>query len=176
MTQTNFTAGSTISSSAINANFDGISDGSDMHYNELSWTTYTPVMTGDGTTPVIGNGTITGRYCQIGTLVIGRIYFKMGSGTTFGSGQCYFSLPLNNSTTDYPTNHHYVGECYMEDFATTGCQGKAYILTTQQNKVYVTAITANTTYSQNAGCTGTVPFTWATNDYMTIEFMYEVDA
>lgn len=172
MTLVNFTPDNVVSSDDLDSNFAGIANGSEMGYN-TEWLIYNPIWASDGTQPSIGAGTLQGRYIKVGRLIIGRIHFKFGAGTSFGTGQIYFSLPEANSTVDYPTNHHYIGECYMEDFGTTGYQGKAYILSTRQNYVYVTAITANTTYSQNAGCTVSIPFTWSTNDYMTIEFMYE---
>lgn len=58
-----------------------------------AWTAYTPVWTAATTNPVIGNGTILGRYMKIGRTVIGHINLTMGSSTTYGAGDYSFTLP-----------------------------------------------------------------------------------
>lgn len=57
------------------------------------WATYTPTWTAATTNPVIGNGTITGRYRRIGTTGHIRIVIRPGSTTTFGSGSYSVDLP-----------------------------------------------------------------------------------
>ncbi|MFJ9313808.1 hypothetical protein ACIRN4_06405 [Pimelobacter simplex] len=58
-----------------------------------SWPTYAASWTASGTNPAIGNGSIAGRYIQIGKTVIFRVNISMGSTTTYGSGQYSVSLP-----------------------------------------------------------------------------------
>jgi hypothetical protein len=54
---------------------------------------YTPVWTSSGTAPSIGNGSITGKYSQVGDMLKGQITVTTGSTTSFGSGDYYFSIP-----------------------------------------------------------------------------------
>jgi hypothetical protein len=58
------------------------------------WQTYTPAWTASTTNPTLGNGTITGRYTQIGKTVHAMISVLLGSTTTVGSGSYSFSLPI----------------------------------------------------------------------------------
>jgi len=58
-----------------------------------AWQSYTVSWTAATTNPSIGNGTLTGRYVQIGKTVICSISLTMGSTTTYGSGNWSFSLP-----------------------------------------------------------------------------------
>lgn len=61
---------------------------------ETAWAAYTPAWTAATTNPTIGNGNISGRYQRIGKIVTGTISIAIGSTTTVGSGQYYFSLPV----------------------------------------------------------------------------------
>lgn len=146
-----------------------------MHYN-AAWTTFTPTWTCATTAPAIGNGTLTGRYIKVGRLVICHYKFVAGSTTTFGTGNWMFSLPFDNATTNYPTNHHAVGTAYLEDLATSGYDGFLRIVSTYQNKIWINCFNATGTYYGDSGCTNTVPFTWASGDYIMMEFMYEASS
>jgi hypothetical protein len=58
------------------------------------------VWTATTTNPTIGNGTLTGRYIQLGKLVIYRIYLVGGTTTTLGTGPAYFiTLPVASTGT-----------------------------------------------------------------------------
>jgi hypothetical protein len=61
-----------------------------------AWTPYTPVWTAS-TNPVLGNGTIIGRYMKFGRTVVCHINLVMGSTTTYGSGSYNFSLPFTSA-------------------------------------------------------------------------------
>ena len=58
------------------------------------WTAYTPSWTSSGTLPALGNGTAVGYYNQIGKSVDFRFTLTFGSTSTFGTGNYYFSLPI----------------------------------------------------------------------------------
>jgi hypothetical protein len=62
-----------------------------------SFSTYTPVWTASGTAPNIGNGTASGRWLQIGKLVVATAGLVFGSTTTFGTGSYYLSLPVTSA-------------------------------------------------------------------------------
>ncbi|MFG3426131.1 hypothetical protein [Streptomyces californicus] len=58
------------------------------------WTSYTPSWTSSGTAPVIGNGSIGGRYMKVGRTVHVFIALTWGSTTTPGSGNLSLGLPV----------------------------------------------------------------------------------
>ena len=70
-----------------------ISYGNLIDANAGTWQSYTVSWTAATTNPSIGNGTLSGRYTQIGKTVIGSISLTMGSTTTYGTGAWSFSLP-----------------------------------------------------------------------------------
>lgn len=63
------------------------------------WTTYTPTWTGVGSNPSLGNGTLTGRYAQVGHTVWFHVALTIGSTTTLGTGAWDFSTPVNSAAT-----------------------------------------------------------------------------
>lgn len=58
------------------------------------WGTFTPEWTAGTTNPSIGNGSIVGRYMQIGTTIFFSTMLTIGSTTNLGSGTYSFGLPL----------------------------------------------------------------------------------
>lgn len=58
------------------------------------WEAYTPTWTASPTTPVLGNGGLSGFWISAGKLVHYRIELRIGSTTTVGSGIYFFSLPV----------------------------------------------------------------------------------
>ena len=59
------------------------------------WTIYTPVLgSSDGIAPVLGNGSLTGRYAQIGKTVFVKIFFRAGSTTQRGTSFWTITLPV----------------------------------------------------------------------------------
>lgn len=55
---------------------------------------YTPTWTSNGTQPLIGNGTLRGRYAQIGKMVTAEMIFVVGSTSSLGSGIWFFGMPV----------------------------------------------------------------------------------
>lgn len=62
-----------------------------------AWTSYTPTWTAATTNPVLGNGTLVGRYMKIGRTVQYHINLIPGSTTTFGSGGYSFDMPATSA-------------------------------------------------------------------------------
>lgn len=60
----------------------------------IAWQSYTPAWTAATTNPVLGNGTITGRYMKHGRTCHISIRLVTGSTTTYGSGNYLFSVPV----------------------------------------------------------------------------------
>ena len=64
------------------------------------WAAYTPVLTASTTNPTLGNGTILGRYMQIGKTVWCSVRLAWGSTSTVGSGIYRITLPVT-AASDY---------------------------------------------------------------------------
>ncbi|MYZ38351.1 MULTISPECIES: hypothetical protein [unclassified Streptomyces] len=95
-----------------------------------AWTTYTPTFVSTGTAPVLGNGTLTGRYMKWGRTVMVFAQFTAGSTTTFGSGNLSIGLPVAGSAGSTPglldlqcsrtgSVNFAVGRCTLPSGATT---------------------------------------------------------
>jgi hypothetical protein len=92
-----------------------------------AWTSYTPAWTASTTAPVLGNGTIAGRYMKIGRTVICHINLVTGSTTTYGAGNYSFSLPVQAANAGASIVGHahllgtdrWVGEIVISPNATT---------------------------------------------------------
>lgn len=65
---------------------------------QSAWSTYSAAWTSSGTNPAIGNGSITGRYIQLGKTILFRVTITMGSSTTYGTGGYAVSLPVQGHT------------------------------------------------------------------------------
>jgi hypothetical protein len=131
-----------------------------------TWTAYTPVWTGAGSNPAIGNGVIEGRYVEINNLVVVKVRIGMGSTTTYGSGRYDVSLPVNyaNSTAFNTV----FGSAYFNDSS----------LATAVIGVTVAGASASTvTFRISAGgfgdVTPTSPFTFANGDAINLLAVYE---
>jgi hypothetical protein len=131
-----------------------------------AWTTYSPAWTAAASNPSIGNGTLTGRYKQIGKTTFVYVKMQAGSSTTFGSGQWRFSLPVNASASAnaiLPTTMLDNGSFWYQGLAYTEYEGDAS---------YVVPV-------WNRGATGslpvdaTTPYTWATTDSLAFSGSYE---
>lgn len=66
-----------------------------------AWTAYTPTITADGGGFSLGNGTISGRYKQLGKTVYFHVKFIYGSTTNPGSGHWNFSLPVTAQNANF---------------------------------------------------------------------------
>ncbi|MFD5081853.1 hypothetical protein ACFWOG_04325 [Kitasatospora sp. NPDC058406] len=58
------------------------------------WAAYTPVWTAPGSNPVIGNGTLLGRWTRIGRTIIYKGRLEPGTTSTGGAGTWQMSLPV----------------------------------------------------------------------------------
>ena len=128
-----------------------------------TWTAYTPTTANI----TVGNGSLTTEYFQQGTFVAVRFRFRLGSTSSIG----------NDSTISLP---------FAASDANRGVSGQVSFWDDNDNKVYdAVAFVAGTTniilYAANASSTytfgsvisATVPFTWATDDSITTQFVYE---
>jgi len=123
-----------------------------------AWAAFAPAWTATGTNPALGNGTLTGRYSQVGKTVSYEILLLAGSTTTFGSGIYVFSLPVDRKNSAWGA----VGSAY----ATTGGTRWAGIV----SGVGWTTVTAN---FGSAEMSPTVPGTFASGNRLSLTGMYE---
>lgn len=122
----------------------------------FAWTSYVPAWTTTGTAPVLGNGVLIGRYWKIGKTVSVRISLQSGTTTTYGTNLWHFQLPFPVlADASFQVLNGYAGG--------TSIYPVMSLLSTNQ-----AAPVAN-----NANITNTTPFTWATNNILIIQGVYE---
>ena len=172
---TNIAGIGTISSGAITSSglvTAGSLNLGDDSVSTLKSGTYTPswaASTGDA--PAIGNGSLTGRYTQIGNLCHALIKVYFGSSSTYGNGGVLrFGLPFTAATISGMA--HVGSGSYIIDDTGTGTTGGTVEL--GSGLAYVTlncnpAGTVGTSLATNA-----VPHTWANGDSLTIDCTFEV--
>ena len=130
------------------------------------WGTYTPAWTSDGTQPSIGDGSISGNFCVlVGNMVSVRIIGGMGSTSTYGTGQYFWSLPFPFHA-DWPS-FMFAGTCWMYD--NSGAVGRTGMC--RRNAATNTVAMWPDSAGSYAGAT--VPFTWANLDQFTLDFTYK---
>jgi hypothetical protein len=122
---------------------------------------YTPVWTAVTTNPVLGNGTIAGRYSVTGTTVIAAISIVMGSTTTFGTGQWILSIPLPLQGNI----HNGFGLAYD---ASTDIRYVLYANQASATSIFLSADAVT------PGVGVATPFAWAQSDLLRATFIYEM--
>jgi hypothetical protein len=152
-TPATWVAGTTVSAAQMNTEIRDAVTGI-----QAAWTAYTPTWAGSTTNPVLGNGTIAGRYMRVGKTFDVNIQLTMGSTTTFGTGVWSFSLPFT-----LLSGRAMYGNCDMVDTsASSGFFGNVVPFST--SSLSIRAVGAGAA----ANVTNLVPFTWATTDTLTI--------
>ncbi len=127
---------------------------------------YTPTWTASGTAPALGNGTLLGRYVQIGKFVhaYGKILF--GTTSTYGTGNYLFALPVNASAS-------------IPAFQTAGSalvnQGANIAAVTPYTQSVTTlGFIYGATYLGSTTIVGlAAPFTWASTGFIDWNITYE---
>lgn len=137
------------------------------------WTTYNPVWSSSGTQPVLGDGSLTGRYVNIGATIIGEIRLQAGvTGFSRGSGTYYLSLP----TSAVFENLQPVGHVVMRDEGPgTTYFGTAVFNNNVNNRLELYMHTQTSTYDEGLAASSTTPFIFSANDRILVQFQYESD-
>lgn len=127
------------------------------------WATYTPTWTASTSNPVIGNGTLQGRYRRTGSMVDLWLWLKAGTTTTFGSGLYSFSLPVT-ARTSASTLFHATGSAMLYDDSDSANHQNAgaYVHTSTTLRL----IHDNVVASDH-------PWTWNDPDEMLVQLRYE---
>jgi hypothetical protein len=129
-------------------------------------TTFTPTWTATVTNPVIGNGTLEGKYMRTGKQCFVKYRLVAGSTTTFGSGDWIFSLPFTAQLDGI--NIGVIAGGYSEDNGVAGYIISNALLNTSGHLKPLAGTTISPYSSTN-------PFTWANTDYLQFAIVYEVD-
>lgn len=133
-----------------------------------AWTAYTPTITADAGGFALNNGTLTGRYKQVGKTVFFSLKFVFGSTTSPGTGHWNFSLPV----TAYDSNFTFSAAILDDTVAWYGGIGNGnYTGSTSSFAVIIPGTNASVTTWAVVGNGG--PFIWTTNDNITISGSYE---
>lgn len=143
-------------------------------FSLVSWDNYVPVWSSSGATqPVVGNGSITGRYVNIGATIIGEIRLQAGvSGFNRGSGTYYFSLP----TLGVYDNLQPVGNVVMRDEGPGITYfGTAVFNNNNGNRLELFMHTQVASFDQGSAATSDTPFLFSSNDRILVQFQYESD-
>jgi hypothetical protein len=136
-----------------------------------AWQSYTVSWTADTTNPSIGNGTLVGRYTQIGKTCILIIGLTMGSTTTYGSGNWSFSLPKTAKNT---SGIIFYGVAHIRKLGTANYERIAQISPVISTTV-IKLFNDPTQGSNSSNISATVPFTWGDGDALGIEITYEME-
>jgi hypothetical protein len=127
-----------------------------------TYTAYTPTFTN----LTVGNGTRDFKYTQINKFVHVNGKFTFGS-TSSVSGGVLMSLPANISMAD----NQWLGTARLDDSGVGTLWGM--VIGSGATQVAIQAVNTSGTYMNNTSFTATVPFTWSTNDSITVSFIYQ---
>jgi hypothetical protein len=130
-----------------------------------TWVSYTPTFTGI----TVGNGTLDGIYSRLGNTVFARVALNFGS-TTAVTG----AVTVSNPVTAGSPNYDFIGDCALWAFGTSGqlIIGKCWAASPTATTIF--AANSSATYLGLTDLSATVPFTWATGNFIRIDFQYEV--
>lgn len=131
-----------------------------------AWSTYTPSWGALTTNPVLGNGTIAGRYRQRGKTVEMQIKLTFGSTTTVGSGTYTFGLPVPfaaSSSLLLPAR-------YFDSSTSVRSMGMSY---GSSGASIVLAVHGSATNGALGGVTNSSPYAWANGDTIEVGGLYE---
>jgi hypothetical protein len=143
-----FTSGSVLSAAELNA--------------IAAITSFTPTWTN----LTVVTGTNTGRYALVNELVFMQVDVEFGS-TTSITGQVVLDLPVEAASFRLDGSG---GQVWLEDATSTDYFGA--IIRNNTTSVIVRVWNSSGTYVSSNDLSSTVPFTWTTNDKLTITHWY----
>jgi hypothetical protein len=134
------------------------------------WTTYTPLWYTSGTAATIGNGTLTGRYVNIGATIIGELRLNFGSTTSRGSGTYRFSLP----TLGVAENFQPMGQVVIRDEGPgIAYFGSAIFNNNQDDRMELILHSQSASFDEGVAVSENTPMLFGTNDKILVHFQYE---
>jgi hypothetical protein len=127
-----------------------------------AWTSYTPTLQ----SITLGNGTLVGKYAQIGNMVFVVVTLDLGSTTTISTFP-RFSLPV--AAELYSGN--ILGGAQLTDAGVVNYAG--IVAMEDANTVQVYCQKSSTNHIQYDFIGGTTPFTWVTGDKIWFQISYK---
>lgn len=142
-------------------------DAADLNTIAGAWDAFTPTLTN----LTLGNGTATGYKKKIGRCVFFWVQITLGS-TSSVTGGVRVDLPETANAAGAGA----FDVSFYDDSAgaATGYFNGAAIMETTY--VALRAIGTASTYGGLTGLSSTIPFTWATSDWLRVAGFYEADA
>lgn len=131
-----------------------------------AWTSYTPTWTAATTNPVLGNGTLVGRYLKVGRTCTAHINLTMGSTTTYGAGNYSFALPATTANAGCT----YIGHAHLLSGSTRWMGQFVISPAATSASPFFPSTSTNTTA---AFMQPTVPVTLASGHQLRITIQYE---
>jgi hypothetical protein len=132
-----------------------------------AWSSWTPTWTN----VTIGNAAVTGKYTQVGKLVIARLSVVWGN-TTSASGNIIFSLPATAATYAGTANVGYIGLGTAYDVS-GGLVYDTNVTLVSTTTAGLIAKAANGTWVTNSAMSNASPVTWANTDEWNWLIVYE---
>lgn len=132
----------------------------------LAWQSWTPTPTNF----TVGNGTLTGKYAQVGKTVHFKLDFVLGT-TSSVSGSMGFSPPVTAAALVGVSGAPVIGTALFLDFGTASFSG--YCMLSSTTLITVRAINTAGTYGVNTATSSTVPMTWTNTDELHCSGTYE---
>lgn len=156
----------TIGTAGMGVNFSANANAPGMTSELLNWYeegTFTPTFTG----LTVGNGSVFGFYRRIGKQVFITYGFILGSTSAVGSLSGVSGLPFTTGSVGVGRFFPVTGAAFKSGVGWFGAWSVLFTSATSGNGIY--SSTNNTVLS------ATVPFTWATDDSLSLTATYFVD-
>jgi hypothetical protein len=135
------------------------------HSGTSAWTSYTPTWTN----LTVGNGTLTGRYVQLGSGTGSTVHFEIrltwGSTTSITAGQAvHASVPVTAASGFYVVPAYYL-DSGVRHYVGNGLIGELNADSVSLHESVGTIASGSVAQ--------TAPFTWTTSDVMVLGGTYE---
>ncbi len=132
-----------------------------------SWSSWTPTFTN----LTVGNGTLNGKYIQIGKTVFYRLSFILGSSSSVGTGVS-FTLPVTSVSYAGTSTVPFIGSGQIYDNGVALYVVNIAWASTTTGSIYLMG--AGGTYvTGQQNLTASVPMSWGLNDEFGIQGYYE---
>lgn len=115
----------------------------------------------------VGNGTTTASYARIGATMTASLKFTFGS-TSAVTADIVLNLPVA-ATESWTVG----GSCWLIDISASNVH-LATLVNDTAARCIIRASNASGTYIDDASLSSTVPWTWATGDFISVQLLYLV--
>ncbi|MFI8962043.1 hypothetical protein ACIGO8_08000 [Streptomyces sp. NPDC053493] len=130
-----------------------------------AWTSYTPTWTASTTNPVLGNGSLTGVYMKVGRTCHVQVELSCGTTTTYGSGNWSLGLPFTSTNSG--------GLRIGVAQASGSIRAAGQVTVNTSASTFGLWFPATGSVSNLSAATATVPYTWASTNFLRCSFTYE---